>query len=93
MKKTKKMLQAEKKFGRPVEVLLAELLTDGTLTDAAKAMGCTKSLIEYWMLKLGVMKVRVVLAPGDKLTIARTSGEISSMTARPIPSIRTEDMT
>ena len=45
VKKSKKMIQVEKKYRRPLERLLPELINDNGLTETAKELGIGKALL------------------------------------------------
>ncbi len=74
VKKTTKMLEAEKKLKRPLERALPELVNELGLTGAAKRLGVSKATLAYWLLKFQIQVRRVALAPGDQLEVKRVSG-------------------
>ena len=74
IKKSKKMTQVEKKYRRPLERLLRELIYDYGLTSTAKELGIGKALLGYWLLKLQIRVVRIALAPNQKIEIT-TEGD------------------
>lgn len=69
VRKSKKMLQVEKKYRRPLERLLPELINDNGLTNTALELGIGKALLGYWLLKLQIRVVRIALAPNQKIEI------------------------
>ena len=69
IKKSKKMTQVEKKYRRPLERLLPELINDNGLTSTAKELGIGKALLGYWLLKLQIRVVRIALGPNQKIEI------------------------
>jgi hypothetical protein len=73
VKKSKKMLQIEKKYRRSLERLLPELINDNGLTATADELGIGKALLGYWLLKLQITVVRVALGPNDKIEITSTA--------------------
>ncbi|MEX0762104.1 MAG: hypothetical protein WD208_09960 [Dehalococcoidia bacterium] len=73
MKKTTKMLDAERKIRRPLEKALPEMVNEMGLTGAAKRLGVSKATLSYWLLKLGIQMRRVALAPGETIEVKRTS--------------------
>lgn len=73
MKKTTKMLDAERKLRRPLEKALPEMVNEMGLTGAAKRLGVSKATLSYWLLKLGIQMRRVALAPGETIEVKRTS--------------------
>lgn len=74
MRKTRLMQEVEQRHGRPLELLLPEVFNREGLVRTAKALGVSKSAVEYWMLKLRLTQVRVVLSPGDVATISGPRG-------------------
>ena len=74
VKKSKKMIQVEKKYRRPLERLLPELINDNGLTETANELGIGKALLGYWLLKLQIRVVRIALAPNQKIEVT-TEGE------------------
>ena len=74
VKKSKKMIQVEKKYRRPLERLLPELINDNGLTETAKELGIGKALLGYWLLKLQIRVVRIALAPNQNIEVT-TEGE------------------
>lgn len=74
VKKTAKMLEAEKRVKRPLEKALPELMNELGLTGAAKRLGVSKATLGYWLLKFQISVRRVALAPGDQLEVKRVSG-------------------
>ena len=73
IKKSKKMLQVEKKYRRSLERLLPELINDNVLTATANELGIGKALLGYWLLKLQIRVVRVALGPNDKFEIIKST--------------------
>ncbi len=73
-KKTRKRLQVERDFGKPLEDLLPELVTEKGLSDAAAHLGVSKASLGYWLLKLGLTVKRVCLRPGEYIVVKK-SGE------------------
>ncbi len=75
VKKSKKMLQVEKKYRRSLERLLPEMINDNGLTATADELQIGKALLGYWLLKLQITVVRVALGPNDKIEITSTTGD------------------
>ena len=73
VKKSAKMLEAEKRLKRPLERALPEMVNEFGLTGAAKRIGVSKATLGYWLLKLGINVRRVALAPGESLEVKRAS--------------------
>ena len=68
-RKSKKMLQVEKKFRQPLEELLPRLINEKGLTDTANELGLSKATLGYWLLKLQIRVVRVALKPDEEIRI------------------------
>tara|TARA_B100001996_G_scaffold125724_1_gene95263 strand:- start:296 stop:535 length:240 start_codon:yes stop_codon:yes gene_type:complete len=73
VKKSKKMLQVEKKYRRSLERMLPEMINDIGLTATADELGIGKALLGYWLLKLQIRVERVALGPNDKLEIVKST--------------------
>lgn len=73
-KKTKKMLDVEKRLRRPLEQAIPEMINEHGFTETARQLKLSKPTLNYWMLKLGISVRRVALAPGETIEIKRTSG-------------------
>ena len=73
MRKTPKMVAAEKRLRRPLEKALPEMINDNGLTATAKRLGVSKATLSYWLLKLGITLRRVALAPGETIEVKRVS--------------------
>jgi hypothetical protein len=73
MRKTPKMVVAEKRLRRPLEKALPELINESGLTATAKRLGVSKATLSYWLLKLGITLRRVALAPGETIEVKRVS--------------------
>lgn len=73
-KKSKKMLQVEKKFRQPLEELLPRLINDKGLTDTAEELGLGKATLGYWLLKLHIRVVRVALKPDEEIEVTTKKG-------------------
>ena len=70
-RKSPKMLRVERRFRRPLEQMLPEMVTEHGVTDTAKRLGMSKATLNYWLLKLGIRVVRIALAPGETYEIRR----------------------
>ena len=70
-RKTKKMIEVEDKFGRPLEKMLPDLVTENGLVGTADYLGVSKATLGYWLLKLDIIVHRVALAPGETLEVKR----------------------
>lgn len=57
LRKAELMRSIEARFGKPLEVLLPEMLESyRTQREVAKAFGVHESTINYWLLRLGLRK-------------------------------------
>jgi len=67
IRKTKAMLEAEKRLGRPLEEVLPEAyLRYGNLEKAGEALGIKPNTLYVWLLRLGfARKVVLVRQGGD----------------------------
>ena len=72
-KKSKKMLEVEKRLRRSLESVLPEMVNDLGLTGAAKKLNVTKATLSYWLLKLGIRIHKIALSPGETIEIKRIS--------------------
>ena len=72
-RKTKKMLNVEKRFEQPLEKMLPELVTEQGLSATAEQFGVSKATVGYWLLKLGINVRRIALAPGETIEVKRAS--------------------
>ena len=68
-RKSKKMLQVEKKFRQPLEELLPRLINEKGLTDTANELGLSKATLGYWLLKLQIRVERVALKPDEEIRV------------------------
>lgn len=73
LRKTKKMLDVEKRLRRPLERAIPEMLNEFGFTETAKQLKLSKATLNYWMLKLGIEVRRVALAPGEEIEIKRST--------------------
>ena len=71
VRKTWLMRRVELDRGRPLELLLPEMVNGLGLTGAAEELGLGKATLSYWLLKLGISVRRVALAPGETLEVRR----------------------
>ena len=67
--KSPAMLQAEEAHGERLELLLPRLINTVGLTKAADELGISKSSINYWCMKLGIVRQVVALVPGERVEI------------------------
>ena len=71
-RKTKLMLQVERRYERTLEAMLPEMVNEHGLSKTADQLGVSKATLGYWMLKLGISVRRVAVSPGESLEIKRT---------------------
>ena len=72
-RKTKKMMAVEERFGRTLESMLPEMVTDRGLSATAEYLGVSKATLGYWLLKLGINVRRIALAPGETIEVRKAS--------------------
>ena len=68
-RKTRLMLDVERRHGLPLEVLLPRLINEISEGETARFLGVKRGTLGYWLLKLGIRMERVVLAPGEEVVI------------------------
>ena len=71
MRKTVFMIEIEKQRCTTLEDLLPEMVNDMGQTDTASSLGISKSLLNYWLLKMGIRVQRVALRPGEFVKIEK----------------------
>ncbi len=69
VRKTKLMMDVEKRYNKPLERLLPDLYNEKGLPAMAAELGVSKGTLWYWLLKFGINVKRVALAPGEDLTV------------------------
>jgi uncharacterized protein Usg len=69
MKKTKLMLAAEARAGKPLEEALPELLNLYGWQETANRLGVSKGVLSYWNAKLGIRTRSVAIPPGHSLLL------------------------
>ena len=67
--KTPAMQQIEEARGERLEILIPRLINALGHTGAALELGISKSSINYWCMKLGIVRQRVALVPGERVEI------------------------
>ena len=67
--KTPGMLHVEEVKGERLEILIPRLINTVGLSKAAKELGISKSSINYWCMKLGIVRQVVALVPGERVEI------------------------
>ena len=69
LNKTSAMLHVEEIKGERLEVLIPRLINSMGLSKAADELGISKSSINYWCMKLGIVRQLVALVPGERVEI------------------------
>jgi len=67
--KTAAMLQVEEIKGERLELLIPRLINTVGLSKAADELGISKSSMNYWCMKLGIVRQLVALVPGERVEI------------------------
>jgi hypothetical protein len=67
--KTSAMLQVEEAKGERLELLIPRLINTVGLSKAADELGISKSSMNYWCMKLGIVRQVVALVPGERVEI------------------------
>ena len=67
--KTPAMLQIEEAREERLETLIPRLINTLGHTGAALELGISKSSINYWCMKLGIVRQLVALVPGERVEI------------------------
>ena len=63
------MLHVEETTGERLEILIPRLINTVGLSKAAVELGISKSSINYWCMKLGIIRQLVALVPGERVEI------------------------
>ena len=69
LRKNAAMLRVEEVHGERLEVLIPRLINADGIQSAATKLGISKSTLNYWCLKLGIVRQTVALVPGERLEI------------------------
>lgn len=67
--KTVRMLQIEKDRKEPIDTLLARLLREKNTTDAAKDLGVSRTILYWWVMRLDIRVLDVIVSEGEDLVI------------------------
>lgn len=67
--KTVRMLQIERDRDEPIDTLLARLLREKNTTDAAKDLGVSRTILYWWVMRLDIRVLDVLVSEGDDLVI------------------------
>lgn len=67
--KTAAMLQIEAEKGEPLELLIPRLINSVGFGKASEELGISKSSMNYWCMKLGIVRQVVALVPGERVEI------------------------
>ena len=60
-KKTRKMVHFEEMFGEPIEKTIGRLYNEGGYALVCKTLSLSPSVVNYWMLLLGVRIKRTIV--------------------------------
>ena len=69
LRKNASMQRVEEAHGERLEVLIPRLINADGFLGAATQLGISKSTLNYWCLKLGVVRQTVALVPGERVEI------------------------
>ena len=72
VRKSKLMRSVEKRFNRPLERLLPEMINEKGLSETAEELRINKATLGYWLLKFGITVRRIALSPGETLEVKRS---------------------
>ena len=67
--KSSSMLSVEEAHGERLELLIPRLINTVGLSGAAETLGISKSSLNYWCMKLGIVRQLVALVPGERVEI------------------------
>lgn len=70
-RKPPKMLEAEQRFGRDITEIIVENIAEHGQAETARMLGISRSNLGYWLLRLDVQVKKIVVAPGDTITVER----------------------
>jgi hypothetical protein len=68
-RRTRKMIEVEGRYLKPLVEMLPQMLTSQGLAKTALELGVSKATIGIWMAKLGIELRYVALRPGESITI------------------------
>jgi hypothetical protein len=69
LRKNPAMQRVEEVHGERLEILIPRLINALGIQGAATELGISKSTLNYWCLKLGVVRQTVALVPGERVEI------------------------
>jgi hypothetical protein len=67
--KTTTMLNVEGVYGESLEHLIPRLINSVGQAQAAEDMNISRSSLNYWCMKLGIVRQLVALVPGERVEI------------------------
>jgi len=67
--RTPAMLEVEEARGERLEILIPRLINSIGLTATATELGISKSSVNYWCMKLGIIRQMVALVPGERVEV------------------------
>ena len=67
--RTPAMQEVEEARGERLEILIPRLINTIGLTATATELGISKSSVNYWCMKLGIIRQMVALVPGERVEV------------------------
>ena len=64
--KSPAMLRVEENQGERLEIVIPRLINGFGITKAAEELGISKSSLNYWCMKLGIVRQVVALVRGER---------------------------
>ena len=71
------MEQAEERLGCSLSEGLADIVTKRGLTGAARDLGVSVGVVQYWIKKFDIKVSYIALSPRDTIRITRKAGKSS----------------
>jgi len=68
-RKSAAMLRVEELRGERLELLIPRLINSLGFVAAALDLGISKSSLNYWCMKLGIVRQVVALVPGERVEV------------------------
>jgi hypothetical protein len=69
LRKNAAMLRVEEVYGERLESLLPRLINAKGITGTGTELGISKSSVNYWCMKLGIIRQTVALVPGERVEV------------------------
>ena len=67
--RTPAMQEVEEARGERLEILIPRLINSIGLTATATELGISESSVNYWCMKLGIIRQMVALVPGERVEV------------------------